>query len=336
MKNEKEHVDWSFLKILPPKNSHIIVFDTETTGLNYKNDHILELGAVEIENGKLTGKQFHIYIEPRKKIPQNVIEINKINQNDFIDYNKDYYQETKNLLKIFLNFIGDNSYLYAHNATFDYYFLKNELEYFGFKCIERERFRCSMRFIKELKKEIGIKDYSCKLISCCQYFDIKNKNENENFHNALFDSLMTAKLVCRLFDYNDGVFSKEKLINNIINSQLNNNIKNNQIKNNTNNKENKNYNKINNNNKNNAEFYPNNIIKVNNNNNNNNDNNNNNNNINNNNINNNNNNNNNNNDNDNNNNNNNNNDNIDDENSKDLSQKEELKNIINQIINLNI
>ena len=75
MKNEKEHVDWSFLKILPPKNSHIIVFDTETTGLNYKYDHILELGAVEIENGKLTGKQFHIYIEPRKKISQNVIAI---------------------------------------------------------------------------------------------------------------------------------------------------------------------------------------------------------------------------------------------------------------------
>jgi DNA polymerase-3 subunit epsilon len=243
MKNEK--VDWSFLKILPPKNSHIIVFDTETTGLNYKTDHILELAAIEIENGKLTGKQFHIFIEPRKKIPQNVIEINKINQNDFSEYDKNYYHETKDLLKVFLNFIGENSYLYAHNATFDYYFLKNELEYFGLKCIERERFRCSMRFIKELKKEIGIKDFSCKLNLCCKYFDIKSKSENENFHNALFDTLMTAKLVCRLFEFNEGKFSKEKLINNIKNVQKldDENIKNNQIKNN---KENKNYNNINN------------------------------------------------------------------------------------------
>ena len=56
----KRKIDWNFLSDIGSlisclnsgKKVRCIVFDTETTGVNYKKDHILELAAVELENFK--------------------------------------------------------------------------------------------------------------------------------------------------------------------------------------------------------------------------------------------------------------------------------------------
>ena len=62
--NQIKKKNWIFLndidslisQLNSEKKLRCIVFDTETTGINYKKDHILELAAVEVENFKLTGK----------------------------------------------------------------------------------------------------------------------------------------------------------------------------------------------------------------------------------------------------------------------------------------
>ena len=204
---QKAKVDWSFLNDIESlisqmeegKKVRCIVFDTETTGLNHKKDHILELAAVEVENFKLTSRIIHTYIKPRVFIPKNVQEINHIKYDDYKNFWEYYNQDTKSQLEHFLNFIGDDSYLIAHNATFDYYFLMSELKFWGLPEIPKERFRCTLRIAKKLFKEKGIETPNYKLITLCDYFKILVNPNEGSFHNGLFDTLMTSKLLIHLY-----------------------------------------------------------------------------------------------------------------------------------------
>ena len=203
----KQKKDWSFLNDIESlisqlnsgKKVRCIVFDTETTGVNYKKDHILELAAVELENFKLTSKMMHIYIKPRVFVPKNVQELNHIKYDDYKNFWEYYNQDTKSQLENLLNFIGNDSYIFAHNATFDYYFLINELKYWGLPEIPKERFRCTLRIVKKLFKSKGIETENHKLNTVCDYFKILVNPNEGSFHNGLFDTLMTSKLLIHLY-----------------------------------------------------------------------------------------------------------------------------------------
>lgn len=205
--NDKSKIDWSHLNdietLISEMNSgkklRCIVFDTETTGLNHKRDHILELACVEVVNFGLTGRTFHIYIKPRVFVPKSVQELNHINYDDYKKYWEYYNQDTKAQLQNLLEFFGNDSYLVAHNAPFDYYFLNSELKNWGLPEIPSERFRCTLRTVKKLFKNKGITSPNFKLYTCCEYFNILvNKNEG-SYHNALFDTIMTSKLLIHLY-----------------------------------------------------------------------------------------------------------------------------------------
>ena len=48
-----------------------VVLDTETTGLEVSDNHrVIEIGAVEIVNRKLTGQHFHYYLNPEREVDQ--------------------------------------------------------------------------------------------------------------------------------------------------------------------------------------------------------------------------------------------------------------------------
>ena len=219
----EQKINWEHSKQLPDINNRIIVFDTETSGLSHFHEQILELAAVEILNGKISGKQFHIFLKPIKPIKKEVTDINHIQTDDYQNYFEEYFLEEKNLIQSFLDFIGNDSILFAHNMTFDFYFLNDELEKLGFQKLPPERFRCSMRVFNEIIKtnfpELKVKK---KLIDCCNYFNIKPYSLDGLFHNGLFDTIMTAKLICKLYEFNEGKFKKEELLKNIKNYQKNN------------------------------------------------------------------------------------------------------------------
>ena len=53
-----------------------IVLDTETTGLDPRQGHrIIEIGCVEIDNRRLTGRSFHCYLNPDREIDDAAIEV---------------------------------------------------------------------------------------------------------------------------------------------------------------------------------------------------------------------------------------------------------------------
>ena len=193
-----EETIYKYLYKIPPKEGRYIVLDTETTGLN-ESAQVIELGAHEIINGKLTGNQFHIYIRPRIQMDKNVIQIHKITNTFYDEFFKDVYENDKQNLLNFCKFLG-NSLIFAHNAPFDMNVLNNELRYWGMNEIPIKRYRCTMRIFMDVIGKIDMK-YSnvfTNLTNCCEYFNLKSPESN--FHNGLFDSFMTSRMICKIYE----------------------------------------------------------------------------------------------------------------------------------------
>ena len=194
----RDELLYKHLYQIPPKKGRYIVLDTETTGLK-KEDHIVELGACEIIDGSLTGGQFHIYIRPRLKMEQRVVDIHGITNQFYDEYYKDVYQDDKENLLNFSKWVG-NSIIFAHNAPFDMNTVNKELFYWGLHEIPIKRYRCSMRIFREIisKNNPLYDEKYTSLEKCCEYFGLKTNDKI--FHNALFDSFMTARLVCKIYE----------------------------------------------------------------------------------------------------------------------------------------
>ena len=216
-----------YMHKIPPKSGRYIVFDTETTGLGDSDDHVVEIGAHEIMNGKLTGEQFHLYIRPRKNMPKEVVEIHKIS-NDFYDnYFKDLYSSDETNMQNFLKFIGNQSLLLAHNAPFDMQMINKELKHWGLRQIQPLRFRCTMRIFHDMYGRVNPGAARFKRLSeCCEIVGLKA--QDESYHNALYDAEMTAKLMCKLFEILDTnpILMNDKELNYARNTLDNYNIRN--------------------------------------------------------------------------------------------------------------
>ena len=99
-----------------------IVLDTETTGLNVAEGHrVIEIGAVEIVNRRITGEHFHEYFNPGRAIEAGALAVHGISEEFLAD--KPRFEEVAGE---FLRFIADAE-LVIHNAPFDVGFLDGEL-----------------------------------------------------------------------------------------------------------------------------------------------------------------------------------------------------------------
>ena len=194
----QDEILYKHLYQIPPKSGRYIVLDTETTGLK-KEDHIIEIGACEIKNGNLTGDQYHIYIKPRLIMEERIVQIHGITNKFYDDYYKDVYMSDKQNLLNFSKWVG-NSIIFAHNAPFDMNAINRELYFWGLHEIPIKKYRCSMRIFREIisKEEPLYDEKYTSLEKCCEYFGLKSNDKI--FHNALFDSYMTARLVCKLYE----------------------------------------------------------------------------------------------------------------------------------------
>ena len=97
-------------------SDRIVILDTETTGMNKSGSqvslghNIIEIGAVEVINRKLTGNNFHVYIKPPRKIDREAIEVHGITD-IFLD-DKPCFRD---VCGEFLQYL-QNSEIVAHNA----------------------------------------------------------------------------------------------------------------------------------------------------------------------------------------------------------------------------
>lgn len=105
-----------------------VVLDTETTGMNFAGQpqighNIIEIGAVEVINRRLTGRTFHVYIKPPREVDEEAIKVHGIT-NEFLQ-DKPVFAE---IADEFLEFIK-GAELVIHNAPFDVAFMDQEFSY---------------------------------------------------------------------------------------------------------------------------------------------------------------------------------------------------------------
>jgi DNA polymerase III subunit epsilon len=100
-----------------------IILDTETTGLSTAQGHrIIEIGCIEMLNRRLTGREYHQFINPERPIDERAEQIHGISLADL-----EGQPRFAEIADAFLAFIA-GSELIIHNAEFDVGFLEYELE----------------------------------------------------------------------------------------------------------------------------------------------------------------------------------------------------------------
>ena len=99
-----------------------VVFDLETTGFSPIKDKIIEIGAVKVENGKIT-ERFSTFVNPKIPIPFRITQLTSITDQMVMDA-----PDIETVLPQFLEFIGD-AVLVAHNASFDVGFIEQNCRY---------------------------------------------------------------------------------------------------------------------------------------------------------------------------------------------------------------
>lgn len=103
-----------------------VILDTETTGLDAKDgDRIIEIGCVELLNRKLSGRNFHHYVNPERPSHEDAIRVHGIS-NEFLQDKPRFVAIADELIEYLRG-----AELIIHNASFDIGFLDREFERLG-------------------------------------------------------------------------------------------------------------------------------------------------------------------------------------------------------------
>jgi DNA polymerase-3 subunit epsilon len=148
---------------------NVTIFDFETTGLDPKNDRVIELAAVKVKEGRIVG-EFSTIIKQDIKLPEKITELTGITDKDLESGMDELIS-----FKILNHMIGD-SLLAAHNAAFDMAYLHHTLQRFGGKTF-------SNNFIDTMTISRERSPYPHKLEDMCRKYDIIL----EGAHRALND-----------------------------------------------------------------------------------------------------------------------------------------------------
>lgn len=164
-----------------------IVFDTETTGFKpEEGERLVEIGAVELVNHIPTGRTYHQYINPEKEVPEEAYRVHGLNYEFLKNYPK-----LSEIAQDFINFVGDDGILIAHNATFDINFINYEFKHHGFQTYSWDRVVDTLEIARN--KFPGARN---SLDALCRRFNIDNSARTK--HGALLDAELLAEVYLEL------------------------------------------------------------------------------------------------------------------------------------------
>jgi DNA polymerase-3 subunit epsilon len=162
-----------------------IVLDTETTGLEPAAGHrIIEIGGVELQNRRLTGKTFHRYLNPERTIEAEAVNIHGIT-NEYISDKPKFVD----IAEEFIEFIR-NSEVIIHNAPFDTGFIDHEFGLLN-SGLGKLTDYCTIidTLVMARKRHPGQKN---SLDALCKRYNIDNSRRD--LHGALLDAEILAQV----------------------------------------------------------------------------------------------------------------------------------------------
>lgn len=168
-----------------------IVLDTETTGLDPAQGHrVIEIGCVELENRRLTGRHYHVYLNPDREIDEAAVEVHGITSQFLAD--KPRFEE---IAEEFLDFVR-GAELIIHNAPFDVGFLNSEYTLLGSAmvgslpacdCLMEKHCQVVDSLIMARTKHPGQRN---SLDALCKRYEVDNSRRD--LHGALLDAEILA------------------------------------------------------------------------------------------------------------------------------------------------
>lgn len=191
-----------------------VAIDCETTGLKPKDGHrIIELGAVEIVNRKLTGRTFEQRINPEREIDDGATHVHGIKSTDLVGM-----PLFAQVAKPFLDFVGKATII-GHNIAFDLKFLDHEYNKLDFSSLttavefnfekhvrddpNRRSDVCTMQMMKQ-----AFPGSKKSLDTLCDKLGIDRSERTE--HGALLDAKLTALCWLALTRGNLDMFKEHK------------------------------------------------------------------------------------------------------------------------------
>jgi DNA polymerase III subunit epsilon len=163
-----------------------IVFDTETTGLDSREERIIEIGGIELVNRFPTGRVFHKYLNPQgREIHPDAQAVHGITAADLAD--KPGFAD---IADEFLSFI-DGASLVAHNAGFDMAFVNAELARIGQRAVDPGLVVDTLQLARR-RHPMGPNS----LDALCRRYGIDNSHRTK--HGALLDSELLAEVYVEL------------------------------------------------------------------------------------------------------------------------------------------
>ena len=166
-----------------------IVLDTETTGLETSQGHrVIEIGGVELVGRRMTGNNFHHYLDPERDIDEAASEVHGITLEDLAG--KPLFDD---IAADLLGYLRDAE-LIIHNAPFDVGFLNHEFARAGYGegVIEAN---CSVldTLVMARNKHPGQKN---SLDALCRRYEVDNTQRT--LHGALLDAEILADVYLQM------------------------------------------------------------------------------------------------------------------------------------------
>ena len=110
-----------FIKIYDQEE--LVIFDTETTGLDPHEDDIIQIAAIRVRQGKVVGRPFNVIIETTKELPTLVGG----KPNPMLEvYRSSKHHSRVEGLRMFMDYCK-GKVLVGHNVEYDYRILKHNL-----------------------------------------------------------------------------------------------------------------------------------------------------------------------------------------------------------------
>lgn len=171
------------------RSDEIVVYDTETTGLNPKKDEILSIGAVKIKENKiLTSKKFELFVKPDREISQESIKIHYIRNIDLQNGSN-----PKEALEKFLHFIGNRT-LVGYYLEFDVNMINKYLQpVLGIK-LPNKQIEVSQIYYRKKRRSVPEGRIDLRFDSIMNDLNLPIFGK----HDALSDAIMTAMMYIKL------------------------------------------------------------------------------------------------------------------------------------------
>ena len=159
-----------------------VAIDLETTGLNPKEESIIEVSAVKFINGK-KDSIFSQLTNPGKPISPFIEDLTGIN-NDMLKHKPVF----KEIADDIYDFTKDSVFV-AHNVNFDFRVLKNEFSQIG------KKFNRDLLCTIELSKQVfpNMKSYSLGKLVSNLGIKIKNRHRADGDAKATLDLFILLK-----------------------------------------------------------------------------------------------------------------------------------------------